>query len=118
MAGSGYRSAKLGRAAQVYVHHLVLEAFVGPRPAGRQAAHGDGDKANNVVTNLRWATRKENEGDKVRHGTKVFGARTAQGRKTHCARGHRFDEGNTRRTKRGRVCRTCERERRHRDSEN
>lgn len=29
--------------------------------------------------------------------------------KTHCHRGHPFDEANTRVTKRGRVCRECER---------
>ncbi|MFC7447652.1 HNH endonuclease [Rhodococcus daqingensis] len=37
------------------VAELVLEAFVGPKPAGFTAIHLDGDKANNNVANLRWS---------------------------------------------------------------
>jgi len=51
------------------VHHLVLEAFVGTRPAGQQGAHWDGDRANNRLPNLRWTTASDNEKDKFRHGT-------------------------------------------------
>lgn len=36
------------------VHSLVLHAFVGPRPNGFAACHGDADKQNNRLTNLRW----------------------------------------------------------------
>jgi hypothetical protein len=51
------------------VHQLVLEAFVGPKPSPKhQGAHWDGDLENNFVSNLRWATAKENIADKVRHG--------------------------------------------------
>ena len=52
------------------VHRLVLLTFVGAPPTeGRQGAHWDGDKANNAVNNLRWATQSENNLDKKRHGT-------------------------------------------------
>jgi hypothetical protein len=91
------------------VHHLVLEAFVGPRPAGHEAAHGDGDKTNNALANLRWATPKENAADRYRHGTVLFGTRHPLGRKTSCERGHPFDDANTRRSDGRRVCRECER---------
>lgn len=58
-----------GRRLTRKVHRLVLEAFVGPPPSPKhQAAHRDGDMLNNVVTNLRWATAKENIADKIRHG--------------------------------------------------
>lgn len=57
------------------VHRLVLESFVGLRPAGKQAAHGDGNSANNRLTNLSWKTPKENYEDKERHGTVLRGAR-------------------------------------------
>jgi len=42
------------------VHTLVLEAFVGPRPAGLVCDHIDGDRFNNCVGNLRWITSAEN----------------------------------------------------------
>lgn len=51
------------------VHRLVLEAFVGPCPDGLQACHGDGDKCNNRLSNLRWDTPKANMDDMKRHGT-------------------------------------------------
>ena len=51
------------------VHRLVLEAFVGLRPAGLMCYHYDGDRRNNSLPNLRWGSRKENEADKKRHGT-------------------------------------------------
>lgn len=50
------------------VHHLVLNAFVGPCPAGLECCHGDGDPSNNHVDNLRWDTRVENRADRARHG--------------------------------------------------
>jgi hypothetical protein len=50
------------------VHHLVLLAFVGPRPEGMQGCHFDGDSANNSVENLRWDTSKGNHQDRIRHG--------------------------------------------------
>jgi hypothetical protein len=52
-----------------YVHALVLEAFVGPRPQKHDVCHFDGSKDNNRLSNLRWGTRKENMQDAVRHGT-------------------------------------------------
>jgi hypothetical protein len=51
------------------VHRLVLESFTGPCPRGKQAAHADGNPANNRLENLRWATPRENSADKRAHGT-------------------------------------------------
>jgi hypothetical protein len=48
------------------VHLLVALTFLGPRPEGMVIAHGDGNQRNNSIRNLRYATRKENEADKVR----------------------------------------------------
>jgi len=64
-----------GVARQVLVHHLVAEAFIGPRPAGMDCAHLDGNPHNNAASNLRWVTRKENESHKVEHGTRLHGER-------------------------------------------
>lgn len=51
------------------VQRLVLAAFVGPCPDGREAAHGNGVRIDNRLVNLRWATQEENEADKWIHGT-------------------------------------------------
>jgi hypothetical protein len=49
-----------GKKFQRFVHHLVLEAFVGPRPQGYTANHLDGDPGRNWASNLEWVTLKEN----------------------------------------------------------
>lgn len=96
-----------GRRTQ-YIHHLVAEAFIGPRPEGLEIRHLDGDPANCVVANLAYGTQSENNFDRVRHGTHHLAA------KTHCLRGHLYDADNTyRRPSRpsSRYCRACKRAR-------
>lgn len=65
-----------------YVHVLVLEAFVGPRPDGLVTCHNDGDSANNRLDNLRWDTQSSNLHDTVAHG------KHAAANKTRCPRNH------------------------------
>lgn len=64
---AGYPAVSLaqeGRSIKRYVHDLVLEAFVGPRPRGQQACHHpDPDRTNNRLKNLRWGKPYENAGD-------------------------------------------------------
>ena len=43
-----------------YVHKLVAEYFIGPRPEGLVIDHIDGNYLNNRVDNLRYVTLKEN----------------------------------------------------------
>jgi hypothetical protein len=64
------------------VHALVCAAFHGARPAGKQAAHSNGDHFDNRPANLRWATPVENEADKVSHGRKNDGERNGHARLT------------------------------------
>lgn len=52
-----------------FVHRLVLLAFVGPPPEGHECCHGNHDRADNRIENLRWGTRQENIGDQVKRGT-------------------------------------------------
>lgn len=55
---------------RLHVHRLVAAAFIGAQPSQlHEVAHRDGDPSNNAASNLRWATRAENHGDKVAHGT-------------------------------------------------
>lgn len=75
----GYPVAMLRRDKKTYqrkVHHLVLEAFVGPRPAGLQCCHEDDCGANNSSTNLSWGTAKKNAADRDRNGNTKRGKRT------------------------------------------
>lgn len=52
----------------------ILTCFVGAAPSSRhQAAHNDGNPRNNTLSNLRWATPKENHHDKIGHGTLPLG---------------------------------------------
>lgn len=71
--GCGRRIVHLEQASRgqrtVRVHHLVLSAFVGPRPPDTEGCHNDGDSANVRVSNLRWDSHSENMFDQVRHGT-------------------------------------------------
>ena len=96
----GYLTVELCR--KTYrVHKLVAEAFVGPRPTAMDVCHNDGNPINNAVENLRYGTKAENQIDSVRHGTNFHS------RKTHCPRGHAYDETNTIREGSHRICRTC-----------
>jgi predicted XRE-type DNA-binding protein len=66
-ATAGHMTVVLGRGNTRLVHHLVLEAFVGPRPDGTEARHGDGNEKNNRLDNLQWDTRGNNSRDKKWH---------------------------------------------------
>jgi len=59
-----------GQEHQKYGHHLVLEAFVGHRPAGQECLHGNGNRRDNRRSNLRWGTSLENSADMLAHGTR------------------------------------------------
>src|SRR5690349_18700009 len=58
------------------LHRVVAEAFI-PNPLKKKTVnHKDGNKANNHVDNLEWATQSEN----VIHAYKVLGRETPTGR--------------------------------------
>ncbi len=70
-AGVGKYPYVVLRKKNHYVHVLVLEAFVSPRPEGCNANHKDGVKQNNKLGNLEWVTYKENSQHAVRTGLLV-----------------------------------------------
>lgn len=81
----GYRVVLLSRYQRSRletVHRLVCETFHGPQPALHEVAHGNGVRTDNRAANLRWATRRENMLDKVRHGTRQNGTRNPFARLT------------------------------------
>lgn len=71
-----------------FVHHLVLEAFVGPRPEGMECCHDDDDPANNRLENLRWDTHSSNLNDRIKNGS------LWQANRTHCPLTHLLADPN------------------------
>ena len=62
-----------------YVHEIILEVFVGNRPKGMLACHGEKGSWVNSVDNLSWGTvQKNNVDDKLRDGTMAKGEKIAQ----------------------------------------
>jgi len=68
---TGYRSVHFkykGRNKQRLIHHVVMEAFVGPRPEGMVVNHKDHDKTHNALSNLEYLTYSDNNRYSVRRG--------------------------------------------------
>jgi hypothetical protein len=100
----GYLAVQLGgkrRGERRYVHHLMLEAFVGPRPPGLQGLHYDDNVLNNMLGNLRWDTLSANQLDCVRNGNH------SMARRNQCVNGHEYTLENTIQRGRARICRQC-----------
>lgn len=99
-----YNLYRNSRVTKIQAHRAVLEAFVGPAPAGHECCHRDGDPGNNSVENLYWGTRSDNMRDAVRHGTHN------NARKVQCKQGHPLSGDNLIEKKHGnRACRECHR---------
>lgn len=95
-----------GRRRTKDVSHLVLEAFVSPRPPGMEACHWNDDGRDNRLENLRWGTKSDNATDRVRNGHDY------NARKTHCPQGHEYSAANTHVSPSNRrYCRECARSR-------
>lgn len=77
------------KAISRYVHQLVMEAFVGPRPKGMHVCHWNDNGLDNRLSNLRYDTPSGNAYDRVRNGGHY------QALKTHCDKGHEFTTENT-----------------------
>jgi len=79
VGSSGYLLVSLSKPGRragnvtLNVHVLVAAAFIGPRPAGYDICHNDGDKTNNRADNLRYAPRVWNIREKWDHGTMARG---------------------------------------------
>jgi hypothetical protein len=63
--GSGYYAVTVqeenGKRVMQRVHALVMFAFKGKRPVGLFIDHKDGDKLNNVLSNLHYVTPSQNQ---------------------------------------------------------
>jgi hypothetical protein len=56
------------RRRHAYVHTLVAEAFLGPRPEGLMVCHANDKKRDNRDTNLYYGTPQQNAQDALRNG--------------------------------------------------
>ena len=65
------------------VHALVIEAFIGPRPLGKEVNHRDGNPRNNHISNLEYVTRRENHRHASTLGLLAFGTRNGAHKLTH-----------------------------------
>lgn len=74
---------KNGRSTTRRLTHVILEAFVGPCPAGMEACHSpDPDPKNNRLCNLRWDTHQANITEKIVMGTVARGESIGSARLT------------------------------------
>lgn len=92
---------------EMRVHAAVALAFIGPKPDWAECIrHLNDVPTDNRVENLAYGTMRDNALDAVRNGVHN------NTRKTHCSKGHPFDEANTLRLGRRRQCAICAEERR------
>lgn len=75
---SGYHRKELyknGVGKAFLVHKIVSRSFIGPRPKGKQINHKDGNKLNNLASNLEYLTPLENTHHAIKLGlrNKNFG---------------------------------------------
>lgn len=83
--GHGYKMVVLtveGKKFYRLVHQLILETFVGPRPAGMFACHGPKGKTNDSVSNLYWETPRHNTLDRYRDNTMNYGEKHGRAKLT------------------------------------
>jgi hypothetical protein len=67
------------------IHRIVLEAFAGPCPEGKECAHKNGKCDDNRLSNLEWKTHKDNMADRIPHGTHLEGEQITTSKITNSA---------------------------------
>lgn len=77
LSRDGYYTVCLGYGKTSTVHRLLAEAFLPePQDGQTEVAHNDGCRTNIDLSNLRWASRQENQLDRLAHGTHSRGERS------------------------------------------
>lgn len=83
---SGYyqvRISGVGKQKLIHVHHLVMLAFVGPRPEGMEVNHINGNRSDNRAVNLEYRTHAEN----IRHARYVLKSWDKPKKRNYCPPG-------------------------------
>lgn len=68
---AGYLVVNLGHNDVHTIHELVALTFLGPRPKGTEICHGNGDRTDSRLENLRYDRHSENMRDVLRYGGKL-----------------------------------------------
>lgn len=80
---NGYEYVAISQGAagvkNIGVNRLVCQAFHGEPFLNAEAAHNNGNRLDNRPSNLRWASPKGNNGDRIAHGTSGFGVSKSAG---------------------------------------
>lgn len=59
-----------GKIIRTHLHRLLAISFISPPPTKKSVVrHLDGNPRNNAISNLAWGSYKDNEDDKIAHGT-------------------------------------------------
>ena len=91
-SGKGYQAISLSHENKKItksVHKLVCLAFHGlPKHQSDQVRHRDGNRQNNVPSNLLWGTQEENWMDRKAHGHGNEGEKHPMSKLTDVERGH------------------------------
>lgn len=97
----GYGGFSIARCKKILAHRFAYEHFREPIPKGLTLDHLC--RVHNCVNpdHLEAVTRRENL-------LRGVGFPAVNARKTHCLRGHEFNDRNTRRARGARVCRICD----------
>lgn len=87
LASNGYYTVALRRMNTRTVHSLVAEAFLGPRPAGCEVLHLNGDRTDSRAVNLKYGTRSENNRQIVRDGRRKLTVEQIRGIRARLSEG-------------------------------
>jgi len=71
----GYGAVDWPDGRQRKASFFICEVAHGPKPQGKEAAHSCGNRLCCNPHHLRWATRRENSADAMRHGTTPRGSK-------------------------------------------
>lgn len=92
-----------GKRFRAYVSRLVAIEFI-PNPENHPfVLHWNDNPRDNRVENLHWGTHEQNMQEMVDRSRHV----SVNALKTHCKRGHPYDQENTKKHGNSRDCRTC-----------